>query len=288
MYGANRSAAQAFDSARPALRVVDEDDQISDDWGLETEEGFEARLEGTNGNSVVRFTPAGGMLRSIQLPDNATSRTYRDGINQNRTSASKAVAGIKRRTPKQIKEDMPPTPRGCEWRRSDEGWNLWRYWSEPVEEGQGRIKKTRYTGHLSHDAWQIMKEYDHETFLSIVGQRLGVTHSPCLKSSPTRGRSEEKPLIRKFWSAQIASNCTRMGWLKRFSVLLTCPSWIFRIVWLNRLWNCFARPGCKYKKTNRIRTRALGPSFYAHWVKTIMAFRTRRCNYDNGTGDISS
>jgi len=27
-------------------------------------------------------------------------------------------------------------------------------------------------GHLSDDAWRIMKEYDHETFISIVGERL--------------------------------------------------------------------------------------------------------------------
>jgi hypothetical protein len=80
--------------------------------------------------------------------------------------------GLKKLTERQIALDLPPTPKGCEWRRSDEGLNLWRYWTEWDADKNQRIKKSRYAGHLSDDAWRIMKEYDHEAFISIVGERL--------------------------------------------------------------------------------------------------------------------
>jgi hypothetical protein len=80
--------------------------------------------------------------------------------------------GLKKLTKKQAAMDWPPAPRGCEWRRSDEGLNLWRSWTEWDGDKNKRIKKSRYAGHLSDDAWRIMKEYDHEAFISIVGERL--------------------------------------------------------------------------------------------------------------------
>jgi hypothetical protein len=80
--------------------------------------------------------------------------------------------GLKKLTKKQIAMDWPPAPRGCEWRRSDAGLNLWRCWTEWDGDKNKRIKKSRYAGHLSDDAWRIMKEYDHEAFISIVGERL--------------------------------------------------------------------------------------------------------------------
>src|SRR5262247_3380538 len=80
--------------------------------------------------------------------------------------------GLKKPNKKQIVLDWPPTPRGCEWRRSDDGLNLWRCWTEWDNDKAKRIKKSRYAGHLSDDAWRIMKEYDHEAFISIVGERL--------------------------------------------------------------------------------------------------------------------
>jgi hypothetical protein len=80
--------------------------------------------------------------------------------------------GLKKLTKKQVAMDWPPAPRGCEWRRSDEGLNLWRCWTEWDGDKNKRIKKSRYVGHLSDDAWRIMKEYDHEAFISIVGERL--------------------------------------------------------------------------------------------------------------------
>ena len=80
--------------------------------------------------------------------------------------------GLKKPNKKQIVLDWPPTPRGCEWRRSEDGLNLWRCWTEWDDEKAKRIKKSRYAGHLSDDAWRIMKEYDYEAFISIVGERL--------------------------------------------------------------------------------------------------------------------
>jgi hypothetical protein len=80
--------------------------------------------------------------------------------------------GLKKLNSKQIALDWPPTPRGCEWRRSDDGLNLWRCWTDWDDDKTKRIKKSRYAGHLSDDAWRIMKEYDHEAFISIVGERL--------------------------------------------------------------------------------------------------------------------
>ncbi len=133
---------------------------------------IEARLNGSNGKAYAPFevrTKWTTLSLAEEPPTTPPQSVFSpDGFR----APLKPTAWVKRRTQKQIREDMPPTPRGCEWRRSEEGWNLWRYWSEPAEDGQGKIKKTRYTGHLSHDAWQIMKEYDHEAFLSIVGQRL--------------------------------------------------------------------------------------------------------------------
>jgi hypothetical protein len=67
---------------------------------------------------------------------------------------------------------MPPTPLGCEWRKSDEGWNLWRCWSEQDALLSRRVRKSRYAGYLSNEAWEVLKGYDYETFLSITGERL--------------------------------------------------------------------------------------------------------------------
>jgi hypothetical protein len=80
--------------------------------------------------------------------------------------------GLKKLNKKQIALDWPPAPRGCEWRRSDDGLNLWRCWTEWDDDKTRRIKKSRYAGHLSDEAWRIMKEYDHEAFISIIGERL--------------------------------------------------------------------------------------------------------------------
>lgn len=63
--------------------------------------------------------------------------------------------------------DTPPTPRGCEWRVTDNGWNLFRHWSDRDDLGK-KIKKDRYAGYLSKEAWEVMKEYDYETFIAVI------------------------------------------------------------------------------------------------------------------------
>lgn len=64
--------------------------------------------------------------------------------------------GARRRTPKQIRDSQPPIPRGHEWRRADDGWNLWRCWSEK-DQADETIRKSRYVGTLSYDDEQQMR-----------------------------------------------------------------------------------------------------------------------------------
>ena len=81
--------------------------------------------------------------------------------------------GLKKaRKAEQAGGTMPPTPMGCEWRKSDDGWNLWRCWSEQDGVLTRRVRKSRYAGYLSNEAWEVLKGYDYETFLSITGERL--------------------------------------------------------------------------------------------------------------------
>jgi hypothetical protein len=67
--------------------------------------------------------------------------------------------------------DMPPTPLGCEWRATEDGWNLFRNWNEVSGMVGKKVKKERYAGHLSREAWEVMKEYDYETFIAVIAQR---------------------------------------------------------------------------------------------------------------------
>ena len=80
--------------------------------------------------------------------------------------------GLKKSSLKKSKMlDMPPTPLGCEWRDADDGWSLWRCWSERDNVIGGKYKKERYAGHLSREAWGVMKQYDYETFIAVIGRR---------------------------------------------------------------------------------------------------------------------
>jgi hypothetical protein len=123
---------------------------------------IETKYEGTNGKPVVSLAP---YIQSAKTSVKVPASKGVDGARVN--------PGIKkRRSRKSGEEDMPPTPLGCEWLRTDDGWNLWRYWSEKDGMTGKRIKKGRYAGYLSNNAWQVMKGYDYETFISIIGQRL--------------------------------------------------------------------------------------------------------------------
>jgi hypothetical protein len=124
---------------------------------------IEPRFEGTNGQPVVSLAPY------IQSAKGSSKRP----VKKEKSGEGKPTnPGLKRRrSGKKGEEDMPPTPWGCEWLKTGDGWNLWRYWSEKDRTTGERIKKSRYAGYLSHDAWQVMKRYDYETFISIIGQR---------------------------------------------------------------------------------------------------------------------
>jgi hypothetical protein len=125
---------------------------------------IEPRFEGTNGQPVVSLAP---YIKSAKGSSEGPVR--KEKSNERKTTNS----GLKRRRRGKVgDEDMPPTPLGCEWLKTDDGWNLWRYWSEKDPMTGERIKKSRYAGYLSHNAWKVMKGYDYETFISIIGQRL--------------------------------------------------------------------------------------------------------------------
>jgi hypothetical protein len=122
---------------------------------------IEARFDGTNGKPVVSIAP---YVQSAKAVSKVQAR---------KEEGDGAKPGLKkRRSRKGGEEEMPPTPLGCEWLKTEDGWNLWRYWSEKDQKTGNRIKKGRYAGYLSRGAWRVMKGYDYETFISIIGQRL--------------------------------------------------------------------------------------------------------------------
>ncbi len=178
------------DFVRPKLRMVsngvpyaDEDDEEADlvpqrepedeNW-FDSIKAFEARLEarmdGGYGNSIAPFLAVAENGKDDLRANEAKIKTKQA---QRQTAKTEPrYPGLKKLTIRQIAQDLPPTPRGCEWRRSDDGLNLWRCWTERDGDKAQKIKKSRYAGTLSQDAWQIMKEYDHEAFISTVGERL--------------------------------------------------------------------------------------------------------------------
>jgi len=177
------------DNVRPKLRMVaggpaevdDDDDPVivrardseEDDW-FDSARAFDARMEARmdngHGGSKAPFIRAVDAPALGSIAKNIKTKTYH-GPRQSEKNEFRHP-GLKKQNKKQIALDLPPTPRGCEWRRSDDGLNLWRCWTEWNDDRTGRIKKSRYAGHLSDDAWRIMKEYDHEAFISTVGERL--------------------------------------------------------------------------------------------------------------------
>ncbi|MDX2029562.1 MAG: hypothetical protein SF339_02765 [Blastocatellia bacterium] len=163
--GAMGSFASAGAAPRDAMAYIPGQEEI--DLAIEA---LDARMEGTNGRRIAPFTPPRGSMGRMNLPGRiGGDRLEKETARANQRRAS--TPGTRRRTNRQVKQDMPPIPRGCEWRRADEGWSLWRTWGEWDEGRTTRVKKTRYAGHLSDEAWRILKEYDHETFLSVIGHR---------------------------------------------------------------------------------------------------------------------
>jgi len=144
-----------------------------DDW-FDSARAFEARLEarmdnGHSGSVAPFLTVVESGKGKPKLKERKVKPNH--GLKE-AEQRNPRHPGLKKLNKKQIALDLPPTPRGCEWRRSDDGLNLWRCWTEWDDDKTKRIKKSRYAGHLSDDAWRIMKEYDHEAFISTVGERL--------------------------------------------------------------------------------------------------------------------
>lgn len=134
------------------------------------EAGLEARMDGGYANSRAPFLT---LVENGEGAMRATGAKDKTGRGHKPAAESKPrYPGLKKHTDKQIAEGIPPTPRGCEWRRSDEGLNLWRCWTEWDEPRTQRIKKSRYAGNLTYDGWQVMKEYDYEAYISNIGERL--------------------------------------------------------------------------------------------------------------------
>jgi hypothetical protein len=155
----------------PAVAYAsDSDDENWFDSARAFEARLEARIEDGHWSSKAPFLAAVDNGKAESKP--GKSKGKRNSKLKAADGAQTRRPGLKKLTEKQIAQDLPPTPKGCEWRRSDEGLNLWRYWTEWDADKNQRIKKSRYAGHLSDDAWRIMKEYDHEAFISIVGERL--------------------------------------------------------------------------------------------------------------------
>jgi hypothetical protein len=161
--------------------VVRAGDSDGDDWpegwpeswmdsGKAFEARQEARMDNGHGGSKAPFIRAVDAAAGGSKAKEKKSKTYH-GPRQTEKNEFRHP-GLKKLNKKQIVLDLPPTPRGCEWRRSDDGMNLWRCWTEWDDGKTNRIKKSRYAGHLSDEAWRIMKEYDHEAFISTVGERL--------------------------------------------------------------------------------------------------------------------
>jgi len=149
------------------------DDEAPEGW-FDSAKAFEARLEarmenGQGGSRAPFLTAVDDTVGKSNGKEKKT-KTY-SGPRQMEKNEFR-YPGLKKLNKKQIALDLPPTPRGCEWRRSDDGLNLWRCWTELDDDKTRRIKKSRYAGHLSDDAWRILKEYDHEAFISTIGERL--------------------------------------------------------------------------------------------------------------------
>jgi hypothetical protein len=149
-------------------------DQEDEDW-YDSIRAFEARLEARMDGGYRSSTAP---FRAAFDGSNRGAKTNGAKINGGpfsppKTNPKPDHRSLKKPTKKQISQGMPPTPRGFEWRPSDEGWSLWRCWSEWDDGRTERIKKSRYTGHLSQGAWEIMKkEYDNEAYISTIGERI--------------------------------------------------------------------------------------------------------------------
>jgi hypothetical protein len=168
------------DGGYPAAVLASDSDgeDVAEDWLDPLEARLEARMDDGGSRAPFMATAETGdgelKIRNPQNAEDAEMAEHAENQSaiRNPQSAIRSRTGLKKLNKKQIALDLPPTPRGCEWRRSDDGLNLWRCWTEWDDNKTKRIKKSRYAGHLSDDAWRIMKEYNHEAIISTIGERL--------------------------------------------------------------------------------------------------------------------
>lgn len=120
------------------------------------------------GRGLVRLPPRSGQPK-LSIVGNSKAKASAPETPSN----DRPYPGLKRSLKQTSRgvDPRPPTPWGCEWRQGDEGWDLWRCWSEKDPLTGSKIRKNRYAGHLSRSAWEVMREYEYEAFLSIIGQR---------------------------------------------------------------------------------------------------------------------
>ena len=150
-----------------------EDEQLEDDESYADEDALE--VEGSTGATIqpvrrAAVTPATSSASSRF--DSFKPRGIGGEVRKKKSKPRAKSNGLKKSSLKKSKElDMPPTPLGCEWRDADNGWSLWRCWSERDNVVGGRYKKERYAGYLSREAWGVMKQYDYETFIAVIGRR---------------------------------------------------------------------------------------------------------------------
>lgn len=141
----------------------------AEDWA---EDDLDSPLDSLGARTEARMDARGSRTPFLTVVENGAGESKAKPASPKNGRIAPRGRGLKKLNSKQIALDWPPTPRGCEWRRSDDGLNLWRCWTDWDDDKTKRIKKSRYAGHLSDDGWRIMKEYDHEAFISIVGERL--------------------------------------------------------------------------------------------------------------------
>jgi hypothetical protein len=173
--------AMEADRARPRLRMVaggaPAGEVLARDWARDWDEDqFEDQFEDPQGppeaRTEARLDDGGSKAPFLAVVENGAGESRRKSASHKHDRSEPRRKSLKKLNSRQIAQDWPPAPRGCEWRRSDDGLNLWRCWTDWDDDKTRKIRKSRYAGHLSDDAWRIMKEYDHEAFISIVGERL--------------------------------------------------------------------------------------------------------------------
>lgn len=143
-----------FETGKPEPRALPLTRPIRPTGSGESDRSLvEGRWAATHGEPIVTIAP----LVDHRSPEPIPVKT--DG--RRATRGTRKVSGA----------DVPPTPPGCKWLKTDNGWNLWRYWTETDKTGK-KERKARYAGFLSNEAWETMKDYDYETFIGIIGQRL--------------------------------------------------------------------------------------------------------------------